>query len=100
MTPPPAVAALVIEVKGLGNYTLNPGGDAEFILTLENAHLGGAHLSLPQFPPDTFDSFTVVTATEKEGSVVVSIHTEDGVRLSPYRGDGGLWVKVEKEGEK
>ena len=86
--------AIVISGKNLEGYKLNQKGPNLFELQLENANLDGEHLSLPQFPPESFNGFEVVLANQKNSDVIVKIYVNDGVTLSPYLAGGKLWIKT------
>lgn len=88
------LGALVIDGKNLEGYLLNQKGPNLYELVLNNASLNGEHLTLPQFPPETFQGFEVVLANQKESSVVIKVYVNDDVRLSPYLSKGKLWLKA------
>ena len=91
-TPPrPAIA---IEGAGLANYSLKQSGQNSYELTIEGAALVGAHLSLPQFPPDTFNAFEVIRAQQGNGSVVIEVFVEEGSKITPFMAEGVLWLKI------
>lgn len=92
-TPEPAVQ---IQVRDLQNYSLQKKKKNIYELTLDNATLSGSHLSLPQFPPDTFEGLEVIIARQEEQNVVLKIYVAETTVLTPYRAQGQLWIKVKK----
>lgn len=87
-------AALVIHAEHLGSYSLVRKSDEMYELLLEKIHLKGTHLSLPQFPPDTFQGFQVVVASQRGDNVLVKVYVENRVTLSPSRSGEDLIVRV------
>jgi hypothetical protein len=90
------VSAVQIDVDAHSTYSLTQRDNNRFELVINNAALAGSHLSLPQFPPDTFSGFEVILARSQGQDVVVNIYVEDGVKLSPFIAKGKLWLKVIK----
>ncbi|MCB0345114.1 MAG: AMIN domain-containing protein [Bdellovibrionales bacterium] len=86
--------ALMLDVANLQGYSLGRKGANLYELVLEQAKLAGTYLELPQFPPDSFSGMEVVVAKQMSGKVVIKIYVEDAVRLTPYRTEGQLWIKV------
>ncbi len=86
--------ALMLEVDNLQGYSLGRKGANLYELVLEQARLAGSYLELPQFPPDSFSGMEVVVAKTVSGKVLFKIYVEDGIRLTPYRTEGQLWIKV------
>ena len=86
--------ALMLDVANLQGYSLGRKGANMYELVLEQAKLAGTYLELPHFPPDSFSGMEVVVARQLSGKVVLKIYVEDGVRLTPYRTEGQLWIKV------
>jgi hypothetical protein len=90
------VSAVQIDVDVHSTYSLTQRENNRFELVINNAALAGTHLTLPQFPPDTFTGFEVILARTQGQDVVVNIYVEDGVKLSPFIAKGKLWLKVIK----
>jgi len=88
------VPAVVFDMEGLDTYALNKKKPDQYELVIQNAHLGGKHLLLPQFPPDSFKGFSVIVASEEGGNVFVKIYVEENVKLFPFTAKGQLWLKV------
>jgi hypothetical protein len=88
------LGALVIEGTSLNDYSVSQRGANLYELVLKSAKLKGEHLTLPQFPPESFKGFEVVLANQVGPSVVVKIYVNDGVKLSPYLAQGKLWLKA------
>ncbi len=88
------VSSVMIDVDGLNTYSLTQRDGNAFELLLEGAALKGTHLSLPQFPPDTFRGFEVIIANERAGNVIVKIYVEDDVTLTPFVVKGKLWLRA------
>lgn len=96
------VPAVAMDVTGLNSYTLNKIKSDLYELVIENATLQGKHLTLPQFPPDSFQGFEVIIAKQEVGRVVVKIYTDENAKLFPFTSGGQLWVKIslDKSGDK
>jgi len=88
------LGALAISGSNLEGYSLNQKGPNLYELVLNNAQLEGDHLTLPQFPPETFKGFEVVLANQKGQQVVIKVYVNDEVKLSPYLAKGKLWLKA------
>lgn len=88
------VPAVAFEIEGMDTYSLNKKKPDLYELVIQNARLGGKHLSLPQFPPDTFRGFSVIVPREEDGNVFVKIYVEENVKLFPFIAKGQLWLKV------
>jgi hypothetical protein len=88
------LGALVVEGSLISDYSVSQRGANLYELILKNAKLKGEHLTLPQFPPESFKGFEVVLANQVGPSVVVKIYVNDGVKLSPYLAQGKLWLKA------
>lgn len=88
------IPAVAFDVDGLGSYSLNKKAPDLYELVLDNAHLAGNFLTLPQFPPDSFRGFSVIVARNEGGKVFVKIYVEEGVKLFPFIAKGQLWLKV------
>jgi hypothetical protein len=88
------ISSVMIDVDGLNTYSLTQRDGNSFELLLEGAKLKGKHLSLPQFPPDTFRGFEVIIANERGSDVVVKIYVEDEVSLTPFIVKGKLWLRA------
>ncbi|MBP9837420.1 MAG: hypothetical protein KBC84_01770 [Proteobacteria bacterium] len=86
--------AVAIDAPNLKSYALTKITPELYELTMEDAHLAGNHLSLPQFPPENFRGFSVVVAREEKSKVVLKIFVEDGTRLFPFIANNQLWIKV------
>jgi len=86
--------AVTLDIDGLDSYSLNKRKPDLYELVIQNAHLSGKHLSLPQFPPDTFKGFSVIVAREEGGNVFLKIYVEENVKLFPFVAKGQLWLKV------
>ena len=86
--------ALMVAGTRVKNYSLSRKKPNLFELVLENSKLVGQHLTLPQFPPDTFRGFDVVVASQQANDTVIKIYVEEGSRLSPFRAKNQLWVKL------
>lgn len=87
-------AALMVDVANLQGYSLGRKGANLYELVLEQARLAGTYLELPHFPPDSFSGIEVVVAKQLSDKVLFKLYVEDGVRLTPYRTEGELWIKV------
>lgn len=90
------VPAVVFDVEGLSSYTLNKRKPDLYELVLENVKLSGKHLTLPQFPPDSFYGFNVIVAKDEGKNVVVKLYIEEGVKLFPFIQKQHLWLKASK----
>jgi hypothetical protein len=86
--------AVTLDIEGLDSYSLNKRKPDLYELVIQNAHLAGKHLSLPQFPPDTFKGFSVIVGREEGGNVFLKIYVEENVKLFPFVAKGQLWLKV------
>ena len=89
-----SVSSLMIDIDNINAYTLTQRKANAYELVLENAKLAGRHLTLPQFPPDTFKGFEVVLANQDGNNVIVKVYVEDDVTLSPFIAEDQLWLKV------
>jgi len=87
-------SSIMVDVDGLNQYSLSQAGPGAYELTLRNTMLKGSHLSLPQFPPDTFKGFEVIVASQAGSDVVVKVYTDEKVKLSPFIAQGKLWLRV------
>lgn len=89
------MSSIVVDVDGLNTYSLSQRDKNKYELVLENARLVGEHLTLPQFPPDTFTGFEVVVARPMgDGNVAINVYVEENVKLFPYIARGRLWLKA------
>ena len=86
--------ALTFQIPGLKSYFLDKQSPFLYLLTLEDTSLAETHLSLPQFPPETFKGFTVVTAKQEGSKVMVKIYVEENTKLFPFINKDELWIKV------
>ncbi len=91
-----STSSVKIDVDGLSTYSLHQLDSGHFQLLLSNAMLAGSYLSLPQFPPDTFAGFEVISARSKDNNTIIDIYVEKGINLSPYMAQGKLWLKASK----
>lgn len=87
-------SAVVLNTKELETYSLSRSKANLYELILQNTKLAGSHLGHPQFPPEKFKGFEVVIARQKDDDVELKIHTESGVKLSPFRVKDEIWLKV------
>lgn len=88
------MSSLRIDVDGLNKYALSHKDKNKYELLLENAQLAGNHLTLPQFPPDTFAGFEVVVAHPQGDNVIIKVYVEESVKISPYIAQGKLWLRA------
>ncbi len=87
-------SSIMVDVDGLNQYSLSQASPGAYELLLRDTTLKGPHLSLPQFPPDTFKGFEVIVASQRGDDVVVKVYTDSGVKLSPFIAQGKLWLRV------
>lgn len=87
-------SSIMVDVDGLNQYSLSQAAPGAYELLLRDTSLKGPHLSLPQFPPDTFKGFEVIVASQQGKDVVVKVYTDSGVKLSPFIAQGKLWLRV------
>ena len=81
-------------ISGLSTYSLSRKDANHYELLLEHATLLGDHLTLPQFPPDTFQGFNVIMATQQGANIRVNIFVDDNIKLTPFVAQGQLWLRV------
>lgn len=88
-------SAVMIDVDNLDMYQLSQKEPNRYELLLKNAKLAGSHLTLPQFPPDTFTGFEVILARPQGQDVVISIYVDQNVhQLSPSKIKDKLWLRA------
>ena len=87
-------SSVVIDVDSLNTYSLSQRDANAYELVLEKTKLAGEHLTLPQFPPDTFKGFEVLLASQRGENVIIKIYVEDGIRLTPFIQKGQLWLRA------
>ena len=96
-SPKSGTASLVkLDVDGLNTYSLRQVDPSHYELWLSNTTLAGDYLSLPQFPPDTFTGFQVVSARQEGTDSVLDVYIDEGMKVMPYLAEGKLWLKVVK----
>jgi len=83
-----------ISLNGRPEFKLTRKGDREYQLVIQGSKLSGDYLSLAQYPPQDFDGFTHVMATNRKGNSEVIIGVERGTKLTAYTKDGNVWVKI------
>jgi len=89
------VSSVVVNASGVGAYVLNEKDNSEYELILKESRLKGPHLSLPQFPPDSFKGFRYVSSSEVGSDTHIHIHVEQGIKLGAHIADGKIWVKTQ-----
>ncbi len=90
------VPAVVFDASGLATYTLNKQKPDVYELVLKNTSLAGRHLTLPQFPPDSFQGFNVIVARQQGSDVVIKVYVEENVKLFPFIAKQQLWLKASR----
>lgn len=90
------VPAVVFDASGLATYSLNKQKSDVYELVLKNSSLGGRHLTLPQFPPDSFQGFNVIVARQQGNDVVIKVYVEENVKLFPFIAKQQLWLKASR----
>ena len=90
------VPAVVFDASGLATYSLNKQKADVYELVLKNSSLGGRHLTLPQFPPDSFQGFNVIVARQQGNDVVIKVYVEENVKLFPFIAKQQLWLKASR----
>ena len=81
---------VIIDVSNLSHYSVTRAQDNVFEVVIDDAHLGGAQLELPQFPPDYFEGLEVVRARNRSRNVVIELFVEDAIKVTPYASKGQL----------
>ena len=81
---------VVIEVSNLSHYSVTRAQDNVFEVVIDNAHLAGGYLELPQFPPDFFEGLEVVRAKNRGRNVVIELFVEESIKVTPYASRGQL----------
>ena len=87
--------ALVIEASNIGEYKIAQKGKNLYELRIENSKLIDERLTLPQFPPDTFQNFEVILTNQLKNNVVlVKIYLNADIQLEPSIIDNKLWIRT------
>lgn len=89
------ISSVVVNASGIGAYVLNEKENSEYELILKESRLKGPHLSLPQFPPDSFKGFRYVSSSEVGSDTHIHIYVEQGIKLGAHIADGKIWVKTQ-----
>lgn len=86
-------SSIAVSLSAIDPYTLNQVSDSKYILELPGTKLRAPHLSLPQYPPDSFKGFVYIQAEETETASSVIIVVDPGVKLIAEVSQGKLWIK-------
>lgn len=86
--------AIMLDVETVPEHSLQQRKPSVYEITLLNSKLSGPHLSLPQFPPESFEGFEVVVARQRNNDVAIMVHVIEGVELETFNANGKLWIKI------
>ncbi len=92
----PATVEFLLSKKA--RFTFVKKSLKEYQLTLHGCGAVEEHLLLPYFPPHTFPGVSFVQAKKQGDSLVLSLQTDHGTRLSPRLNGESVLVEVSESG--
>lgn len=89
-------SSIAIYLSEIGTYhSLTQESPSRYILSLPDTRLRANHLSLPQYPPDSFKGYVYMKAEETPSGSNVIIVVDPGVKLSLEVFQNKLWIKAQ-----
>ncbi len=86
-------SSIAVSISQIDTFNLKQVSESKYVLELPATKLRASHLSLPQYPPDSFKGFVYIKAEETELDSSVIIEVDPGVKLVAEVSQGKLWIK-------
>lgn len=92
--PPLSLPVVRLVFSSVPEYRMSKKGEHEYVITVPDCSLSGPSTALPFFPPEDFNGFLLVQASDDGRNCKIRVGTDRGSRIAPYIKEREIQIRI------